>query len=109
VATNQFNSVADHVISPTQLAFIRRHNILDGVVIIHETIHGLHRKKLNGITTTEIHSRCGWKASREAVLPAAYTFPPLQIAICRDGCLAASSNGTCRAASTNLFAEAAAI
>ena len=108
MATNHFNSVADHVISPTQLAFMRGRNILDGVVIIHETIHGLHRKKFNGITTTEIHSR-GRKASIEAVMPAASTFPPLQIAICRDGCLAASSNGTCRAASTNLFAEAAAI
>ena len=109
MATNHFNSVADHVISPTQLAFIRGRNILDRVVIIHETIHGLHRKKLNGVTTTEIHSRGGCKASIEAVMPAASTFLPLQIVICRDGCPAASSNGTCRAASTNLFAEAAAI
>jgi len=25
------------------------HNILEGVVILHETIHELHRKNLNGI------------------------------------------------------------
>jgi hypothetical protein len=24
-------------------------NILDGVVILHETVHELHRKKLNGM------------------------------------------------------------
>jgi hypothetical protein len=44
VATNRLNSVADHVISPTQTAFMRGRNILEGVVILHETVHELHRK-----------------------------------------------------------------
>jgi hypothetical protein len=25
------------------------HNILDGVVVIHETVHELHTKKMNGV------------------------------------------------------------
>ena len=25
------------------------HNILDGVVVLHEMVHELHRKKLNGV------------------------------------------------------------
>ena len=41
--------VADHIISPTQSTFMRGRNIFEGVVILHETIHELHQKKLNGV------------------------------------------------------------
>ena len=44
VATIRINSVADHLISPTQTAFLRGRNILKGVVILHETVHEIHRK-----------------------------------------------------------------
>ena len=46
--TIRLNSVADHVVRPTQIAFMQGKNILDGVVILHETVHELHRKNLNG-------------------------------------------------------------
>ena len=49
VATLRLNVVADHVVSPTQTAFMQGRNILDGVVTLHETVHELHRKKLNGV------------------------------------------------------------
>jgi hypothetical protein len=49
VATIRLNSVADHVIRPSQTAFMQGRNILDGVVVLHETVHELHRKKLNGV------------------------------------------------------------
>nr|ABA98327.2 transposon protein, putative, CACTA, En/Spm sub-class [Oryza sativa Japonica Group] len=49
VATNRINSVADRIVSPTQTAFMRGCNILDGVVVIHETVHELHRRKLSGV------------------------------------------------------------
>src|SRR5215216_4894928 len=49
VATIRLNSVADNVVSPSQTAFMQGRNILDGVVIMHETIHELHSKKLNGV------------------------------------------------------------
>ena len=49
MATSQINSVADHLISPTQTAFMRGRNILEGVIIFHETIHELHRKNQNGV------------------------------------------------------------
>ena len=49
VATNRLNGVADHVVKPTQTAFMQGRNILDGVVVLHETVHELHRKKLNGV------------------------------------------------------------
>jgi hypothetical protein len=43
------NLVADKIISPTQTTFMCGRNILEGVVILHETIHELHRKKLSGV------------------------------------------------------------
>jgi hypothetical protein len=41
--------VADHVVRPSQTAFMQGRNILDGVAILHETVHELHSKKLNGV------------------------------------------------------------
>ena len=49
VATIRLNSVADHVVKPTQTAFMQGRNILDGVVVIHETDHEMHTKKLTGL------------------------------------------------------------
>ena len=49
VATIRLNSLADHVVRPSQIAFMQSRNILDGVVILHETVHELHGKKLNGV------------------------------------------------------------
>jgi hypothetical protein len=36
-------------VSPTQTAFMPGRNIMEGVVILHETIHELHAKKSNGV------------------------------------------------------------
>jgi mannosylglycoprotein endo-beta-mannosidase len=45
VGTNRAMVVAHKVIRPTQSAFIPGRNILEGVVVLHETIHEIHRKK----------------------------------------------------------------
>jgi hypothetical protein len=37
------------VVSPTQTAFMPSRNIMEGVVILHETIHELHTKESNGV------------------------------------------------------------
>jgi hypothetical protein len=49
VATNRISIIAEKVIRPTQTAFIPVRHILEGVVILHETIHELQRKKLDGV------------------------------------------------------------
>jgi hypothetical protein len=49
VATIRLNTVVDHVVRPSQTAFMQGRNILDGVAILHETVHELHIKKLNGV------------------------------------------------------------
>ena len=41
----RLNKVAQTVVSPTQTAFMPGRNIMEGVVILHETIHELHTKK----------------------------------------------------------------
>jgi hypothetical protein len=49
VGTNRVVKVAHTVIRPTQMAFMPVRHILEGVLILHETIHELHRKKLDGV------------------------------------------------------------
>lgn len=49
VTTNKINYVTDRVVSPTQVAFMQGCNILEGFVVLHEIVHELHRKKLNGV------------------------------------------------------------
>jgi mannosylglycoprotein endo-beta-mannosidase len=49
VAMIRLNTVADHVVRPSQTAFMQGRNILDGVVLLHEAVHELHSKKLNGV------------------------------------------------------------
>jgi hypothetical protein len=48
VGTNRITGIAPRVIKPKQSAFMPGRNILEGVVILHETIHELHSKKLYG-------------------------------------------------------------
>jgi len=41
--------VAKTVVRPTQTAFMPGRNIMEGVVILHKTIHELHTKKRDGV------------------------------------------------------------
>jgi hypothetical protein len=41
--------VADRIVRPFDTAFMRGRNIFEGVIILHEFIHELERKKLYGI------------------------------------------------------------
>ena len=49
VAVNRLMQVADKIIRPTQSAFMSGRYILEGVVIIYETLHELHKNKINGV------------------------------------------------------------
>jgi hypothetical protein len=49
VGTNRISEMAHSVVKPTQTAFMPGRHILQGVVVLHETIHKLHRKKMNGV------------------------------------------------------------
>jgi hypothetical protein len=41
--------MADHVVLPSESTFMQGRTILDGVVILHEAVHAMHTKKLNGV------------------------------------------------------------
>jgi hypothetical protein len=47
--TNRMALVAQKIIRPSQTAFLSGRNIMDGAIILHETMHELHRKKLDGV------------------------------------------------------------
>jgi hypothetical protein len=49
IATNRISELAHKVIFPTQTASVPKRHILEGVVVLHETIHEIHRKKLAGV------------------------------------------------------------
>jgi mannosylglycoprotein endo-beta-mannosidase len=49
VATNRLTTIAQKLIRPTQIAFLPGRNIMEGAVILHETLHELHTKKQDGV------------------------------------------------------------
>jgi hypothetical protein len=49
VLTNKTGVVTDNVINPSWIAFMFGHNILERTIVLHETIHDLQRKNLNGL------------------------------------------------------------
>jgi hypothetical protein len=49
VTTNRVTEVAKKVINPIQTDFISGRNIMEGVIVLHETIHEMHRKKQDGV------------------------------------------------------------
>jgi hypothetical protein len=49
VVTNRISQIAQKVISPSQTAFLLGRNIMKGAIVLHETIHELHKKKQNGL------------------------------------------------------------
>jgi mannosylglycoprotein endo-beta-mannosidase len=63
VGANMLNIVAKKVVSPTQTAFMPGRNIMEGVVILHETIHELHTKKRDGVILKLILKRHTTKLS----------------------------------------------
>jgi hypothetical protein len=49
VATNRLTTIAQKLIRPTQTSFLLGRNIMEGAVILHETLHELHTKKQDGV------------------------------------------------------------
>jgi hypothetical protein len=64
VGTNRVISIAHKVIQPTQSTFLPGRHILEGVFILHETIHELHKNKLDGVLLKidfeKAYNKVGW-------------------------------------------------
>ena len=48
-ASNRLNAVSNHVVRPSQTTFMQGGNILNGIGILHETVHEMHLKNMSGI------------------------------------------------------------
>jgi hypothetical protein len=46
---NRLTRIATRLIDPSQTTFIPGRNIMEGIVMLHETIHELHKKKMSGV------------------------------------------------------------
>jgi hypothetical protein len=46
---NRVTEVAKKVISPTQTTFLPRRNTMEDVIVLHKTIHEIHRKKQDAV------------------------------------------------------------
>jgi hypothetical protein len=57
VATIKISHVAQKVITPSQMAFIHGRNIMEGVIVLHEIVHEMHRKKQSGVILKMILKR----------------------------------------------------
>jgi hypothetical protein len=57
VLINRLTSVAHKVIQLTQTTFLPDRNIMEEVIILHETIHELHRKNIVGLFLRSILKR----------------------------------------------------
>jgi hypothetical protein len=49
VVVNRMTGIATKLINPSQTAFISGRNIMEGVVMLHEIMHEIHRKKMSGV------------------------------------------------------------
>jgi hypothetical protein len=49
VGTNRVTTIAESVVQSTQTAFMPGRHILEGVIILHETIHEHHRNNMDGV------------------------------------------------------------
>jgi hypothetical protein len=49
VVVNRLTGTTDKIIDPSQTTFMSGRNIMEGVVVLHETIHELHRKNMSGV------------------------------------------------------------
>ena len=65
VACNRLSQIANNIMRPTQSAFMPNRYILEGVVILHETLHELQRNKANGVILKidfeKAYDKVNWK------------------------------------------------
>ena len=72
VLTNRINLVDQKVIRSSQTAFLPGRFIMEGAVVLHETIHELHRKKKSGVILKldfeKVYDKVKWPFLQQALL-----------------------------------------
>jgi hypothetical protein len=49
VAVNRMTGITTKLINPSRTTFIPGRNIMEGVIMLHEIMHAIHRKKMSGV------------------------------------------------------------
>jgi hypothetical protein len=57
VMVNRMTEIPTKLINPSQAAFMPGRNIMERVVMLHEVIHEIHRKKMSGSSLNWISRR----------------------------------------------------
>jgi isopentenyl diphosphate isomerase/L-lactate dehydrogenase-like FMN-dependent dehydrogenase len=57
VMVNRMTGIPINLINPSQVAFMPGRNIMERVVMLHEAIHEIHRKKMSGSSLNWISRR----------------------------------------------------
>jgi hypothetical protein len=62
---NRMTGIATKLVNPSQMMFIPGRNIMEGVVMLHEIIHEIHRKKMSGVMLKldfkKAYDKVNWK------------------------------------------------
>jgi hypothetical protein len=65
VAVNRMIGIADKLVSRSQTVFLPGRNILEGVVMLNETIHEIHRKRMSGVILKldfeKVYDKVNWE------------------------------------------------
>jgi hypothetical protein len=60
----RLTKVAEKIVSESQTVSMPGRNIMEGTIILHETLHELHRKKLNGailkLDFEKVYDKVNW-------------------------------------------------
>lgn len=71
VMANRVALVAQKVVRPSQSAFLPGRNIMEGIVILHETLHEMHRKRMSGavlkLDFKKAYDKVDWKFLQQAL------------------------------------------
>jgi hypothetical protein len=71
VVVNRMTRIATKIINPSQTTFIPGRNTMEGVVMLHETIHKIHRKKMSGVILKldfeKVYDKVNWKFLQQPI------------------------------------------
>ena len=71
VGTNRLTQIAHYVVQHSQTVFMLDRNILEGVVVLHETLHEIHMKKLDRVVFKvdfeKAYDKVKWPFLRQAL------------------------------------------
>ena len=71
VATNRVTDIAHNATRPTQTAFMPGYHILEGFVVLYETIHELHQNKMDRVIFKvyfeKAYDKVNWSFLQQAI------------------------------------------